>query len=161
MTYDLITGYDTITGHHTALYSTRKQKESCDNAVKMLKKKGVPKNKLLIGAAFYARIWENVAADNNGLRGHGKFLRSISYKNFAVLAKDSGFISHWDGKTGTYYLYNPDKKWFVTLDEGYSIALKTRYALKKGLNGIMFWQMADDSFSDWLLDIIDSVKNKF
>ena len=68
MTYDLITGYDTVTGHHTGLYSTPNQKESCDHAVKMLKAKGVPASKLLIGAAFYARIWENVAADKDGLQ---------------------------------------------------------------------------------------------
>ena len=65
MTYDLITGYNTVTGHHTGLYSTRKQKESCDNAVKLLKAKGVPLNKLLIGAAFYARVWENVGPEND------------------------------------------------------------------------------------------------
>lgn len=33
MTYDLINGYSTQTGHHTALYSRKEQKESTDNAV--------------------------------------------------------------------------------------------------------------------------------
>ena len=162
MTYDLVTGYDTVTGHHTGLYSTAQQKESCDNAVKMLKALGVPKNKLLIGAAFYARIWENVSAENDGLYGHGKFLRGVSYSRFSTLfSKDSGFVYHWDQVAGAPYLYNPTKKWFVTFDDSVSVALKTKYSIKQRLNGIMFWQIGDDSFSNGLLDVMDETKKRF
>lgn len=161
MTYDLVTGYDTITGHHTPLYSTAHQKESCDRAVKMLKAKGVPTKKLLIGAAFYARVWENVASENDGLFQKGKFLRGVSYSNFkSFLSEDSGFVYHWDQVAAAPYLYNAAKKWFATFDDSTSIALKTEYSIKKHLNGIMFWQLAEDSFTGGLLDIIDKTKKK-
>ena len=160
MTYDLITGYDTVTGHHTALYSTRHQKESCDNAVRMLVKKGVPRSKLLIGAAFYARIWEDVSETNNGLYQNGKFLKGVSFKSFSYLSADSGFIYHWDNKANAPSLYNPQKKWLVTFDDSISIFLKTKYVMKNHLNGIMFWQIADDSFTNGMLDIIDETKRK-
>jgi chitinase len=161
MTYDLISGYDTITGHHSGLYSTKDQKESCDNAVKMLLAKRVPASKLLIGAAFYARIWENVAAENDGLNGKGKFLRGVSYSSFEkTFSADSGFVYHWDKTASAPYLYHPGKKWFVTFDDKRSIDLKTRYAIKKKLNGIMFWQLAEDSFTNGLLDVIDETKQK-
>lgn len=161
MTYDLITGYDTVTGHHTALYSTSKQKESCDHAVKMLIKKGVPKNKLLIGAAFYARIWENVSTSHDGLYQNGKFLKGISYKNFSsTFSGDSGFIYHFDKKAMSPVFYNAQKKWFVTFDDSVSLAAKIKYVIKKHLNGIMFWQLADDSFTNGLLNVIDETKNK-
>jgi chitinase len=162
MTYDLITGYDTVTGHHTGLYSTGKQKESCDNAVKMLVAKGVPKNKLLIGAAFYARIWENVGAENDGLYGKGKFLRGVSFNGYAKsFTADTDFVYHWDKEASAPYLYNAKKKWFVTFDDSASIALKTKYALKQKLNGFMFWQLADDTYSAGLLDIVDEVSRNF
>ena len=161
MTYDLITGYDTITGHHTGLYSTEHQKESCDNAVRLMKEKGVPANKLLIGAAFYARIWENVSEENDGLYGHGKFLRGISYRSFdPFFSADSGFVYHWDEKANAPYLYNAKKKWFVTFDDMRSVATKTNYAIKQKLNGIMFWQLADDGFSKGLLDVVDQTRKK-
>jgi chitinase len=161
MTYDLITGYDTVTGHHTGLYSTKKQIESCDHAVKMLVAKGVPPSKLLIGAAFYARIWENVLPANYGLYGNGKFLRGISYSAFGQqFSKDSGFTYHWDKTADAPYLYNATKKWFVTFDDSASVTLKTKYAIKKHLNGIMFWQLADDSFSKGLLDIVDETRHR-
>ncbi len=161
MTYDMITGYDTITGHHTGLYSTPKQKESCDHAIQLLKSKGVPAKKILIGAAFYARIWENVSTENNGLYGKGKFLRGISYRDFdPFFSTDSGFVYHWDAVASAPYLYNEKKKWFVTYDDARSIRLKTRYAIKQKLNGIMFWQLADDSFSNGLLDVLDQERRK-
>jgi chitinase len=162
MTYDMITGYDTVTGHHTGLYSTPKQKESCDHAVKLLLAKGVPADKLLIGAAFYARIWEKVEPVNNGLYENGKFLRGVSYRGFNPLfSADSGFVYHWDKKASAPYLYNEKKKWFVTFDDSVSISIKTKYAIKKHLNGIMFWQMADDAFSNGLLDVVDKTRRKF
>ncbi len=161
MTYDLITGYDTVTGHHTGLYSTPKQKESCDNAVKMLVKKGVPPGKLLIGAAFYARIWEKVEADNDGLYGKGRFLRGLSFRGYdPYFSKDSGFVYHWDETAAAPWLYNAQKKWFVTYDDERSLAIKTEYAIRKKLNGIMFWQLADDSFEKGLLDVVDQVRKK-
>lgn len=161
MTYDMITGYDTITGHHTGLYSTPKQKESCDNAVKMMIEKGVPVKKLLIGAAFYARIWENVGAENAGLYGKGKFLRGVSSNAYAkMFASDTDFVYHWDAVASAPYFYNAKKKWFVTYDDSASIALKTEYAIKHKLNGLMFWQLADDSFSAGLLDVVDETKRR-
>jgi chitinase len=161
MTYDLITGYDTITGHHTGLYSTGKQKESCDNAVKMLVAKGVPRNKLLIGAAFYARIWENVGSENDGLYGKGKFLRGVSFNGYArSFTSDTDFVYHWDKEASAPYLYNAKKKWFVTFDDSASIALKTKYAIKQKLNGFMFWQLADDTYSAGLLDVVDKVNRR-
>lgn len=155
MTYDMITGYDTVTGHHTGLYSTPNQKESCDHAIQLLKSKGVPSDKIVIGAAFYARIWENVSAENNGLYGKGKFLRGVSYRSFdPYLSADSGFVYHWDTVASAPYLYNAKKKWFVTYDDARSIQLKTQYAIKQKLNGVMFWQLAEDAFSKGLLEEI-------
>ena len=161
MTYDLITGYDTVTGHHTALYGTNHQKESCDHAVKLLKAKGVPARKLLIGAAFYARVWENVSPENDGLYGKGRFLRGVSFRSFSsVFSTDSGFVYHWDKTASEPYFYNATKKWFVTFDDSASIVAKVKYSISKKLNGIMFWQLADDSFSNGLLDIVDETRKK-
>ncbi|MDE3253293.1 MAG: glycoside hydrolase family 18 protein [Bacteroidota bacterium] len=159
MTYDLVGGYDTVTGHHTALYSTKTQKESCDAAVSYLVNRGVPVGKLVLGAAFYARIWQNVPAAQNGLYQKGKFLRGVSFRNFdSSFSKDSGFVYHWDKKAHAPYLYNAQKQWFVTFDDSRSITDKMKYVKENGLDGIMFWQLADDRFSDGLLDLIDRLK---
>jgi chitinase len=160
MTYDLVHGYSTVTGHHTPLYSTPQQKESTDNAIHYLDSIGIPANKLVIGAAFYARIFENVDSANNGLYQPGKFKRGVPFKAYPkVFAADSGFVYHWDPVAKAPWLYNAAQKLFVTFDDTTSMRLKTAYAADKKLNGIMFWQLTEDIYSNGLLDIIYNEKN--
>jgi chitinase len=159
MSYDLVNGYATTTGHHTALYSTPHQQESTDNGVTRMIALGVPANKIVIGAAFYARVWENVPDSAFGLYQPGKFKRGISYKNFGKeLSPENGFVYHWDSIAKAPFMYNPEEKLFATFDDKKSIELKTKYAIDKGLNGIMFWQLGEDKFTDGLLDEIDKAK---
>jgi chitinase len=159
MTYDLINGYSTETGHHTALYSRSEQKESTDNCVQYLIKLGIPRDKLVIGTAFYGRSWENVEADNNGLYKSGKFKSFIDYRRLATDATpQKGFAYYWDDLAKAPYLYNSAEKLFVTYDDKRSITLKTQYVIDQKLDGIMFWELTCDSNRDGLLDVIDHIK---
>lgn len=159
MTYDLVSGYDTISGHHTPLYSTPQQVESTDHAVRYLDSIGVPRKKIAIGVAFYARIFEGADSINDGLYRPCRFKKGVSYKDQAtVFSKDSGYVAHWDPIAKAPYMYNAREKLFVTYDDTLSIRLKTRYVLDKHLGGIMFWQLPDDRYSDGLLDVIDNTK---
>ncbi|HYE55815.1 MAG TPA: glycoside hydrolase family 18 protein [Chitinophagaceae bacterium] len=160
MTYDLVHGFDTVTGHHTALYSTSRQLYSTDNAVKYLVSIGIPPSQLVIGAAFYARIWENVPPANNGLYQPGKFKTSVGFRDFPTkFSADSGFVWHWDSTARAPYLYNAAKKLFATGDDLRSIREKTRYALDNGLNGIMFWQLTHDTRRNGLVNEIFTAVN--
>ena len=155
MTYDLINGFDTATGHHTGLYSTPQQMYSVDNAVSYLTSIGVPANKLVVGAAFYARVWENVPATQNGLYQVGKFKNSVGYRNFPnVLSPQEGFEYHWDSTAHAPYMYNAAKKLFATFDDQESLKQKTKYVLEHKLNGIMFWQLTHDTYRNGLLNSI-------
>ena len=159
MTYDLVSGYDTISGHHTPLYSTPQQVESTDHAVRFLDSIGVPASKMAIGLAMYARIFDGVDSINNGLYRPCRFFRGVSYKDQdRVLSPDSGYVFHWDPIAQAPYMYNAQKKYFVTFDDTLSVKLKTKYALDKHLGGIMFWQLPEDKFTGGLLDVIDDTK---
>jgi chitinase len=156
MSYDLVSGYATSTGHHTALFSNPQQKESTDNAVQFLIKQGVKPKKIVIGAAFYGRVWENVAQDNNGLYQSGQFKMSVDYRNFSErMSPDSGFVYHWDSVTHAPYAYHPEKQLFATFDDKRSIIEKTKYVLKNNLGGIMFWELGSDTYTDGLLQTIN------
>jgi chitinase len=161
MTYDLINGYSVITGHHTALYSTPVQHESTDNAVQYLIKLGVPADKLVIGAAFYARVWENVEATHHGVNQSGKFLKGIDFREFPQqLTGQQGFIRYWDNVAKAPYSYNAAKKLFATYDDKESLKLKTEYAIKYKLDGIMFWELTLDAPANGLLDAIIAAKGE-
>jgi len=157
MTYDLVNGNSTITGHHTPLYATPQQIESTDHAVRYLDSIGVPKSKMIIGAAFYARIFDVEKDSLNGLYQKGKFNKGISYKN---LNKDSlqkeGFVSYWDETAKAPYMYSSAKKQLITFDDEKSMMLKAKYAADNKLGGIMFWQLGDDKTTNGLLDAINT-----
>jgi chitinase len=162
MTYDLVNGNSVVTGHHTALYSTPDQHESTDNAVQYLIKLGIPANKLVIGAAFYGRIWENVENTKNGLYQSGKFKKGVNYRNFSKeVTTSNGFVLYWDDIAKAPYGYNSKQKLFVTYDDKRSMELKTTYALDQRLNGIMFWEITNDTNKDGLLHTIDLTRKNY
>lgn len=161
MSYDLINGYATQTGHHTALYSRPEQEQSTDRAIRWLDSAGVPLRKVVIGMAFYARVFGGVDSVNDGLYRPGHFLHGVSYKDQArVLSADSGYVYHWDKIAQAPYMYNAREQTFASFDDTASIRVKTEYAIHKGLGGVMFWQMTEDKFTGGLLDVIDRTKTK-
>lgn len=159
MSYDLVHGFSTVSGHHTPLYSTPQQKESGDNAVMRLIQAGVPANKIILGAAFYARMFEVSDTSNHGLYRPAHFYHGISYSRlYDTLTTVNGFVQYRDPIANAPYAFNAQRKLLVTYDDSLSIARKTQYVITKGLGGIMFWQLVDDKHSGGLLDVIDRVK---
>jgi len=160
MTYDLVGGYSTVTGHHTPLADYRPGQQSVQKCVNQLLQKNIPADKLIIGAAFYARVWEQVADSNHGLYQTGKFKQGVSYKMFPQYFSDSsGFNYYWDKKAKAPYQYNRRKKLFATFDDKNSIREKTKFIRRKKLGGIMFWELSDDLPVNGLLDEIHKTLN--
>lgn len=166
MTYDLVHGYSTVSGHHTPLYSTPQQEASTDNAVNRMLAAGVPAKKIVIGAAFYARMFQvsdaSGASDtSNGLYQPCQFYRGISYKNlYDSISPARGFRHYWDPVAHAPYAYHPARKLLVTYDDVKSVAAKTKYVMDRKLGGIMFWQLADDKYREGLLGEMYKVKER-
>lgn len=162
MTYDLVHGFSKVTGHHTPLYSTPEQVESVDHAVKYLDSIHFPVNKLVVGAAFYARIFDVDVDANKGLYQPGKFDHGVDYNHFNKDSlKNLGFTFYWDDVAQAPYGYNQKLKQVITFDDKRSLALKTKYAIDHGLNGIMFWELGNDVTKNGLLQAIyDAKKNQ-
>lgn len=155
MSYDLVHGFSTQSGHHTPLYATAAQEASVNNAVNRILAKGVPPQKIVIGAAFYARMFAVTDTLNNGLYRPGKFYRGISHAHLSdSITTANGFTQYWDAVAQAPYAFNPQRKILVTYDNSLSVTLKTQYAINKKLGGIMFWQLADDAFTQGLLHAI-------
>lgn len=161
MTYDLVGGYSIVTGHHTPLAGYRPGQESAKKCVDWLLDNRVPAEKLIIGAAFYARVWENVADSNHGLYQSGKFLRGVAYKDFSTYFTDSsGYKKYWDKKASSPYQYNSSKKLFATFDDERSVKAKTKFIRRKKLGGIMFWELIQDKPVNGLIDVMTKNLNR-
>lgn len=158
MTYDLVHGFSTTSGHSTPLYSTPQQRESGDNAVRMLDSMHVPLNKLVLGAAFYARIFHVQDSVNHGLYRPCKFIRGVDYKDMNTqILNDTNYHYYWDSIAHAPYLYNAQQNLLVTFDDKQSITDKTQYVIDHGMDGIMFWELTNDVPKNGLLEAIDKV----
>jgi chitinase len=155
MTYDLVNGNSKHTGHLTSLYSTPEQNESTDHAIMFLDSIGVPMQKVVIGTAFYARLFSGVEPVNNGLYQKGKFSGYVIYKDIdEKLGAGAGYQQYWDSKAKAPYAYNANTKTFATFDNLRSVYEKTKYAKARNLAGVMFWELSGDKESGGLLDMI-------
>lgn len=162
MTYDLATGRS-IAAHHTPLYAG----DGCvptanaDTCVKMYEAAGVSREKLIIGAAFYSRIWHNVESDGGGLGGHADGAAGFGPEYTELKARyidQNGFVRHWDEKARAPYLFNGST--FITYDDPESIAEKCRYVLREGLRGLMYWEHSCDRSGELLHVISDTLHGK-
>jgi chitinase len=161
MSYDLTNGFSTVTGHHTPLYSNSKQQNSVDYAIRYLDSLQVPRAKIIVGAAFYARTWEQVARTDNGLYQNGKFQNFIPFNQFPKrLSTQNGFVFHRDEQSKAPFAYNPELRQFATFDDPISVAEKTKYAKNAQLGGIMFWVLGCDMPKNGLLEAIYKASGK-
>ncbi len=155
MSYDFIAGGSDRTGHHAALYTGPENALSADDAVQRLVDLGVPPAKIVVGAAFYARVWRDVRVESGSALGQpGTFHESVAYRDFAEYFGE-GCETYWDERAAAPYRYCGSEGLFATYDDRRSVAAKTRYALERSLGGIMFWQLAQDNERDGLLSAID------
>ena len=150
MTYDFREAGGDAAGHHANLFlnPADDRQQSTDRAAREFLGAGVPAAKLVLGVPFYGRAWGDVGADAHGLYQPGsKPVERIdtSYGQIAAsLVGRDGFVRYWDPDAQAPYLWNADRRIFISYDDPESMRLKARYILDHHLAGAMFWQYSDD-----------------
>lgn len=157
MSYDYKGGSDAISGHHTNLYNSSgdQQEHSADRSIDAFIAAGVPPGKIVIGIAFYGKGWQMESTDNRGLfrktlkpaRGGG-----FTYLRDSLINKN-GFKQYWDSKAKAPYLFNRERKVFITYDNEKSVKQKCKYVKRHDLAGAMFWEYLSDK-KEYLLTVI-------
>lgn len=147
MTYDLKCGFHALAGHHTALYSSLGDifANSCDQALTLFWQAGVPKEKLLMGAAFYSRKWESVQDRNHGFLqisknggGYGPSYGELTQEYI----QQNGYTRYWDEEAKAPWLFNGST--FLSYDDEESIRCKCKYVKDNGYGGIFYWEHSCD-----------------
>lgn len=153
MSYDLVHGYSKTTGHHTALYATSGQRISAERSVQLLDSLGVPRKQVVIGSAFYARVWKDVPPVNNGLFQPAVFSHTFPHTALdTTITGAKGWEIFTDREACATFAYNVGTRQFITYDDAASVSAKAGYVRREGLGGIMFWQLIDDRPGTGLLN---------
>lgn len=163
MTYDLAGPWTPVL-HHTALFPCECQQSSAKTHVEMFMKAGVPANKLMIGAAFYSRIWREVPEGKNhglgetsGDRESGSF--GPSFTEIVSIRDKDGYTVYRDSAAHAPYIYNEEKHEFISYDDEISVAEKVDFTKENGLYGIMYWEHSSDRTRKLLSSMYEE-KNK-
>jgi len=157
MSYDYADGSDSISGHHTNLYTSSgdSNQYSAHRSIQAFIAAGVPPGKIVIGIAFYGKGWQMATPDNNGL--YRKALKPARGGGFTHL-KDSvvnknGYKQYWDATAKAPYLFNAEQKIFISYDNERSVKDKCKYVKHNHLAGAMFWEYSSDK-KEYLLKTI-------
>jgi chitinase len=164
MTYDFRGSWSDRTGHHSNLYDSKGDPDPQSTHAAVLRhiRAGVPREKIVVGAAFYGRAWKDVEPVRKGLhqkQGGTYTEMRTGYAQLAANYADLGFRDYWDRPARASYLWNRDKQVFVTYESPKAIRLKANYVIREGLAGCMFWQYYSDE-SGVLLDTLHKNLNE-
>ncbi|MDD2647980.1 MAG: glycosyl hydrolase family 18 protein [Eubacteriales bacterium] len=137
MTYDM-SGFTLDVLHHTALYETENGLGGAQ-ALLNYEAAGVPRSKLILGGAMYARCFEVAATVNApGASGKTNGVKTQSYAAVAKLASEYPENLRYDENAQAPYFIHDGK--FYTFDNERSVKAKAEYVLKNGFGGLMFWE---------------------
>lgn len=154
MTYDMCGGFSHRTGHHAALYPSAGdgRKINTRDIVQLFAGAGVPREKIVIGAAFYSRRWTGVrSAENHGLLQEAESVGQggPAYSQLThEFVKQNGFTQYWDEDAQAAYLWNGTE--FISFESPRAIELKTAFVKEQGLLGIMYWEHGCDTTGELL-----------
>ena len=155
MTYDLDDGMKC--NHLSSLADAKEAKEFFES-------KGVDKEKIVIGSAFYGRIYEGVS--DNGKGGLGVTASEKDETSFDDIKENylsrigNGVTKYYDEKEEAYYLYDSENSIFITYEDTESVTDKWNYVVASDIGGLMYWSYNEDKSNTLMKAINAAQKNK-
>jgi chitinase len=153
MTYDFFGAFAAQgpTAMHSALHSWPQIPTPnfySDYAIQLLKSKGIPSSKLLIGYGFYGRGWTGVSQSTPGGSATGPapgaYEQGIEdYKVLVNSCPSNGTAA------GTAYAHCGSQWW--SYDTPSTINGKNSYKKSQGLGGAFFWELSGDTANGSLI----------
>ena len=153
MTYDMRSGFTREAGHHAALYPSRGDLSAANvrDVVEIFRGAGVPREKMVLGAAFYGRTWKGVEDRCNGLLQRAQTV-GLSGPRYGEITEayldENGFIPYWDADAQAGYLWNGSD--FVSYEPPEALRLKCAFVREHGLKGLMYWEHGCDPSGELL-----------
>ncbi|MFQ7124555.1 MAG: glycosyl hydrolase family 18 protein [Eisenbergiella sp.] len=109
-------------------------------------KRRFPEEKLLMGAAFYSRKWEDVPDRYHGFLQLTKTGGGYG-PNYDKLADEyinkNGYVRYWDDEAKAPFLFNGST--FISYDDEESLAHKCAYVKREDIGGIFYWCHSGDT----------------
>ncbi len=168
MAYPLAGPWSPVTAHQAPLYGNPRSAAGDGHAaegVLHLVRRGVPRQKLVVGVPFFGQGFQGVGGPGNGLfQSHGGATKEGSWVPGRFDYRDlrdgvrghgylqgNGFEPHWDAAAHAPFLYNPSTGVFITYENPRALELKARFIREADLGGVMCWSLDADAADHELL----------
>lgn len=151
MTYDMRGSFTKIAGHHTNLAPYQDQGLSVMEAVNNLRAKNIANDKIVIGCAFYSRIWRGFPTDTQqpvGTKAQAPGGETNNYNQLKPLFETHPENLYWDEAAHAPYYFDGEQ--FMSFDDRRSMKEKAEYVVAEELRGLMFWEYSLDLTGDLL-----------
>lgn len=162
MSYDFYGAWDfNKLGHQTGLYAPEfrpndelTQSYTVDAATRTLLGQGVPSNKLIVGAAMYARGWSGVNGYDSTSHLSGQATGAIpgtweagilDYREIATMVASPEWDYYYDTTAEAPYIFNPSNGNLASFDDARSVNAKGSYVLNHQLGGLFSWEIDADN----------------
>ena len=140
MTYDFHGPWTDHSGHNSPLYLCGGDGcGSLDSTFAYGLSRQVPKEKLLVGLAFYGRSF-----DCPELYQPYKQSLDTTYAEVATLLS-GGWTRSWDDCARVPVARRSDQKVIISYDDEQSVEAKCRYVLEKNAAGVIIWELTQDT----------------
>jgi chitinase len=153
MTYDFHGPWTDHSGHNSPLYLCGGDAcGSLDDTFAYGLSRQVPKEKLLVGLAFYGRSFDCPEL-------YQPYKQSLEYTYAEVASLLSrGWTRSWDECAKLPVARPPDGKVIISYDDEQSVAAKCRYVLDKNSAGVIIWELTQDTVNGQpvLLNVVGS-----
>jgi chitinase len=131
---------------------------SADYAINWYLAHGVEAHKIVLGVPFYGHEWTGVSPADDGLfeayKTHVTQNDPLPYRE--IQAHFSSARPYWDEQAKASWLYDPETQTVISFDNERALREKVRYVNHRGLGGIMFWDLTEDTASFHLLETLSS-----
>ncbi|XP_034978000.1 chitinase-3-like protein 1 [Zootoca vivipara] len=157
LSFDFHGAWETFTGHLSPLQKSRADSGSAsyynvDYAVKYLRSRGAPAQKIIMGIPTYGRSYTlsskqtGVEAPASGAGTPGPFTKEpgiLAY--YEICGFNSGAKKEWIQEQKVPYSYKGNQ--WVGYEDVTSVRTKVQYMKDNQLGGIMVWTLEQDDFS--------------
>ena len=153
MTYDFHGGWEPETGHQAAMTGDAGGYDVL-TAIEQFETADVAMDKVVLGAPAYTRAWGNVSAgDSFGYQQSGEATAApgsyekgnYDYKDLITGIENGTHDLIWDDDSKAAFTYNSNDNIWSSIETTATISGKAEYIQDKGLGGMMFWALSNDS----------------
>lgn len=155
MAYDRCDEESKETCHHSQFKN--QEDDTGESSIQVYLDVGIKPQQLVYGLPFYGYKWKVPALDSQNTFGIGQKTRGrgaeISFRDLmAKLAADKNYVLNYDRDAEEPVVTNDTTHEVISFDNDRSLAFKRGEVLKRGLSGVMIWDLTQDDDEHTLLN---------